>query len=104
MVKKSKIDIFNVMTEEELENELKNADNSRREYQRIVAMSCIANGISHKTTAIIVGVSYRTINRWAHACSEGGIENLRPEFNGGRPPQLTNYQKLFFANHLYLSS
>ena len=103
MVKKSKIDIFNVMTEEELENELKNADNSRREYQRIVAMSCIANGISHKTTAIIVGVSYRTINRWAHACSEGGIENLRPEFNGGRPPQLTNYQKLFFANHLYLN-
>ena len=103
MVKKSKIDIFNVMTEEELENELKNADNSRREYQRIVAMSCIANGISHKTTAIIVGVSYRTINRWAHACSEGGIENLKPEFNGGRPPQLTNHQKLFFANHLYLN-
>ena len=103
MVKKSKIDIFNVMTEEDLKNELKNPDYSRREFQRIVAMSCIANGLSHKITAIIVGVSYRTVNRWAHACSEGGIENLMPEFNGGRPSQLTNYQKLFFANHLYLN-
>lgn len=103
MVKTSKIDIFNVMTEEELEDALKNSNYSRREYQRIVAMSCIANGLSHKNTANIVGVSYRTINRWAHACSEGGIENLMPEFNGGRPPQLSNYQKLFFANHLYLN-
>lgn len=103
MVKKSKIDIFNVMTEEELEEELKNPDYSRREYQRIVAMSCIANGISHKITATIVGVSYRTINRWAHDCSDGGIENLMPEFKGGRPSKLTNYQKLFFANHLYLN-
>ena len=30
-------------------------------------------------------------------------EKLMPDFNGGRPPQLSNYQKLFFANHLYLN-
>ena len=33
MVKTSKIDIFNVMTEEELEDTLKNSDYSRREYR-----------------------------------------------------------------------
>ena len=64
MVKSSKIDIFNVMTEEELKAELKNPDNSLREYQRIVAMSCIANGIPHNLTAKILNISYRSINRW----------------------------------------
>ena len=103
MVKSSKIDIFNVMTEEELKAELKNPDNSLREYQRIVAMSCIANGIPHNLTAKILNISYRSINRWANACSEGGINNLKPDFNGGRPPQLTNHQKLYFGNHLYLN-
>ena len=103
MVKSSKIDIFNIMTEEELEEELKNPNNTRREYQRYVAMSCIANGIPHNITANIVGVSYRTINRWANSCSDGGIDNLKPEFNGGRPSQLSINQKLEFANYLYLN-
>ena len=103
MVKSSKIDIFNIMTEKELEDELKNPDNDRREYQRFVAMSCIANGIPHNITAKIVGVSYRTINRWANSCSKGGIDELKPKFNGGRPSQITINQKLEFANHLYLN-
>ena len=103
MPKYSKIDIFNKMTEDELENELKNPENSRREYQRCVAMKCISLGLPHNTTAEIVGVSYRTINRWANVCSEGGIDNLKPDFNGGRPSQLTINQKLEFANYIYLN-
>lgn len=103
MAKSSKINIFNKMTEEELDAELKNPDNSRREYQRYVAMSCIAKGIPHNITADIVGVSYRTINRWAKSCRDGGIDNLKPEFNGGRPSQLTVNQKLEFGNYLYLN-
>ena len=103
IVKSSKIDIFNIMTEEELEKELKNPNNTRREYQRYVAMSCIAKGIPHNITADIVGVSYRTINRWANSCCDGGIDKLKPEFNGGRPSQLTNNQKLEFGNYLYLN-
>ena len=42
MPKTSKINIFNIMTEEELEDELKNPENSRREYQRFVAMNCLS--------------------------------------------------------------
>ena len=103
MPKSSKIDIFNIMTEDELENELKNPENSRRDYQRCVAMKCISLGLPHNKTAKIVGVSYRTINRWANACSEGGIDKLKPDFNGGRPSQLTINQKLEFANHIYLN-
>ena len=65
MSKKSKINIFNVMTEDELDNNLKNPDYSRREYQRLIAMKLIAFGISHTDVAKIIGVSYKTINRWA---------------------------------------
>ena len=71
-----KIDIFNVMTEEELDEELNNSKNTRREYQRIVAMKFISLGIHHNLVAEGIGVDYRTINRWAHACNEGGLANL----------------------------
>ena len=103
MSKKSKINIFNVMTEDELDNNLKNPDYSRREYQRLIAMKLIAFGISHTDVAKIIGVSYKTINRWARNCSYEGIDGLMPEFNGGRPSKLSNMQKLEFGNILFLS-
>ena len=103
MSKISKINIFNVMTEDELDNNLKNPDYSRREYQRLIAMKLMAFGISHTDVAKIIGVSYKTINRWARNCSYDGIDGLMPEFNGGRPSKLSNMQKLEFGNILFLS-
>ena len=103
MPKKSKIDIFNVMTEEELDDELNNSENTRREYQRIVAMKLISLGIPHNLVAEGIGVHYRTINRWAHACNEGGLANLKPNFTGGRKSKLSVMQKLEFGNYLFLN-
>ena len=103
MPKKSKIDIFNVMTEEELDDELNNSKNSRREYQRIVAMKFISLGLPHNLVAEGLGVHYRTINRWAHACNEGGLANLKPNFSGGRQSKMSINEKLEFGNYLFLN-
>ena len=101
MSRKSNINIFNVMSASELDKELKNPDNSRREYQRFVAMKAISNEIPFNKIAEILGVSYRSINRWARDCSVGGIENLKPNFNGGRKSKLTPEQKIEFGEFLY---
>ena len=103
MPKTSKINIFNIMDEDELNEELKNSEYSRREYQRLVAMKAISKGIPHNVVAEIVGVSYETVYRWAKACSKDGIDGLMPNFNGGRQSKLTVRQKLEFGNMLYLS-
>ena len=103
MPKKSKIDIFNVMTEEELDEELNNSKNTRREYQRIAAMKFISLGIPHNLVAEGLGVHYRTINRWAHACNEGGLANLKPNFAGRRQSKMSVMQKLEFGNYLFLN-
>ena len=103
MPKYSKINIFNVMDEEELNEELKNGEHTIREYQRLIAMKAISKGLRHNFVAEILGVSYETIYRWAKACSEKGIKGLMPNFNGGRPSRLTIKQKLEFGNMLYLS-
>ena len=103
MPKYSKINIFNVMDEEELNEELKNGEHTIREYQRLIAMKAISKGLRHNFVAEILGVSYETIYRWAKACSEKGLEGLMPNFNGGRPSQLSVEEKLKFGNMLYLS-
>ena len=103
MASKSKKDIFNKMTKEELDRELKNKHATRREYQRLVAMKGFSKGMQLIDVAEIVGVSYRTVQRWAKSCSENGLEGLLPSFNGGRIPNLTVNQKLMFGNELYLS-
>ena len=61
--KKSKIDIFNVMIKEELDEELNNSENTHRDYQRIDAMKFISLGIPHNLVAECPGVTYRTINK-----------------------------------------
>lgn len=103
MPKHSKIEIFNVMDNEELDEELKNTEHTRREYQRLVAMKAISLGIPHNVVAEIVGVSYESIYRWAKSCSKNGMEGLMPNFNGGRISQLSIKEKLDFGNMLYLS-
>ena len=100
MVKKSKIDIFNVMTPDELDEALKSNEYSRRYYQRLVAMKLIASGFSHKKTAEILQIGYRTLYRWAKACEESGLDGLKPNFNGGRKSKFTKEDRKKFEKIL----
>lgn len=100
MPKKSKIEIFNVMDEKELDEALKSLDYPIRYYQRLIAMKLISVGHNHKETGEILGVSYRTINRWAKSCEKEGLNGLIPNFSGGKPSKLSNENKVQFKQIL----
>ena len=100
MPKKSKIEIFNVMDEKELDEALKSLDYPIRYYQRLIAMKLISVGHNHKETGEILGVSYRTINRWAKACENEGLNGLIPNFSGGKPSKLSKENKVQFKQIL----
>lgn len=100
MPRKSKINIFNVMTQYELDEALKSKKYERRYYERLVAMKLIAYGHSHKETASILQVGYRTVYRWAKTCEELGLKGLKPTFNGGRPSSFTKEDRIKFEKIL----
>ena len=100
MPKKSKINIFNKMDPEELDEKLNDMSSSTRYYQRLVAMRLIEKEFNHKDVAEILNVSYRTVNRWAHTCEEEGLEGLKPNFSGGRASKLTPEIKYEFQKRL----
>ena len=79
MPKKSKINIFNKIEPEELHDKIKEYNVSPRYYQRLIAMRLLEMDFNHNEVANILGVSYRSINRWAHLCEEKGLEGLTPE-------------------------
>ena len=100
MPKKSKIDIFNVMSEEKLDEALESLDYPIRYYQRLIAMKLISIGHNHKETGEILRVSYRSINRWAKACEKDGLDGLIPNFSGGKPSKLSEENKVQFKQIL----
>lgn len=100
MPRKSEIDIFNVMEPEELEENLKSNKISIRFYKRVVAMRLIECGFSHKDTAKILKIGYRTIYRWAKTCEKSGLEGLKPNFNGGRKSKFSNEDRIKFKERL----
>ena len=100
MPKKSKIDIFKVMSEEELDDALESLDYPIRYYQRLIAMKLISIGHNHKETGEILRVSYRSINRWAKACEKEGLNGLIPNFRGGKPSKLSDENKVQFKQIL----
>lgn len=100
MPRSSKINIFNVMTPEELDEALNSNDYSSRYYKRIVAMKLIAYGHSHKETSKILQIGYRTIYRWAKACEKSGLIGLKPKFNGGRKSKFSKEDRVKFQKIL----
>ena len=100
MPRKSKIDIFNVMTPEELDKALKLSDCSVRYYKRLMAMKLISLGYSHKETANILLIGYRTVYRWAKKCEESGLNGLKPNFNGGRKSKFSKEDRVKFQKIL----
>ena len=92
MVGKSKIDIYNKMTKEELDKEIAKHTKCHRYYQRLVAVKTYSLGHSIAEAGRITGVGYATVHRWMKTCESEGLEGLKPNFGGGRPSKLTDDQ------------
>lgn len=86
---KSKINIFNKMSENELDTAIKEYNGNYRYYQRLIAMKLVSIGFSFSKVGRVLLVSYLSVHRWAKSCEESGLVGLIPDFNGGRPPRLT---------------
>ena len=86
---KSKINIFNKMSEEELDKAIKEYKGNYRYYQRLIAMKLVSTEYSFSKAARVLLVSYLSVHRWAKSCEEFGLEGLMPNFCGGRPSKLT---------------
>lgn len=86
---KSKINIFNCMTIDELDTAIKEYNGNYRFYQRLIAMKLISMGFSFSKAGRVLLVSYHSVHRWAKACEEFGLVGLMPNFAGGRPAKLS---------------
>ena len=81
------------MKENELDEILKSNNIPTRLFKRLVVMKLISEGFNHKETANILLVSYESIYRWAKKSEKESIKGLIPNFNGGRPSQLSPEMK-----------
>lgn len=61
-----------------------------RRAQVIIASS---SRISVKHIAQVIGYSDLQVRRIIHAFNKGGIDGIRPDYQGGRPPTLTEKQR-----------
>lgn len=98
---KTKIDIFKVMSEEELRDNIKSlSSQDNRFYQRLIAMSLIQNGVNLTVIAKSLHVNYSTLYRWAKACESMGVDGLEVHFNGGKWSDFTQIERKRFTNIL----
>lgn len=100
MPKKSSINIFNVMSPDELHEKIKEGNCSIRYFKRLMVMRLIEEGLTHKKIAEIVEVSYRSVNRWAHACEKDGLTGLEPDFTPCKKSKLTPEKRESFKQRL----
>ena len=90
MVGKSKINIFNVMDEDELKEEIKRSKSNGRYHERLIAMKLFSKGNKLSDIADTLEVSFPTVHSWAKNCEKYGLDGLKPNFGGGRPSILTD--------------
>ena len=90
MAGKSKINIFNVMDEEELKEEIKKSKGNGRYYERLIAMKLFYKGNKLSDIADTLEVTFQTVHSWAKNCEKYGLDGLKPNFGGGRPSILTD--------------
>lgn len=100
MPKKSKINIFNVMSEDELNDKIASKNISKRYYERLLAMRLISLGFNHKEVSEMLLISYTSVYRWAKQCEEKGLEGLLPNFNGGRKSKFIEEDRIKFKTRL----
>lgn len=83
------------LSEEELDtaiDEAQKADETRL-VRRLCLIKNLYAGDSVTEAANRVGVTQPTASRWTDRWNEHGVDGLRPDFNGGRPPKLTEQQQ-----------
>lgn len=97
---KSNIDIFNNMSEEELDIAIKEYNGNYRYYQRLIAMKLVSIGFSFSKVGRILCVSYLSVHRWAKACEESGLTGLVPAFGGGRPSKMSKSMEKKLSNRI----
>ena len=92
MAGKSKIDVLKVTSKSKLDEAISEYITAHRYYQRLIAMRIIAEWNTIQNAANIIGVKYQTVHGWAKKCEAEGIEGLIPNFGGGGPSKLSQYQ------------
>ena len=79
------------LSDEELDQAITDAQNA--DETRLVRRLCYIKNLYHGDTredaGKRVGISRSTTRRWVRAWNDGGVDGLRPNFGGGRPPKLT---------------
>ena len=95
---KSKINLFNKMSKEELNNEMSQYVAFYRYYQRLIAIKFITEGHTIQDAANLLNISYPTVHRWAKSCEMDGLDGLKPSFGGGRPSKLSYEQQVELDN------
>ena len=86
---KSKINLEEIITKEELNEEMSHYVGPYRYYQRLIAIKFIIEGNTISDASKLLNLSYQTVHRWAKTCEKEGLEGLKPSFGGGRPSKLT---------------
>lgn len=80
------------LTEDELDQLLAQAADPKI-VRRLIFIKNLYTGDTLEDAANRVGKSASTGSRWARRWNEGGLERLRPDSGGGRPPKLDTEQQ-----------
>lgn len=88
-------DVKKHLTEKELDAAIDDAQ--KADETRLVRRLCLIKnlyaGDSITEAATRVGVAQPTASRWTERWNNHGIDGLRPDFGGGRPPKLTEQEQ-----------
>jgi len=87
------------LTEKELDVLLSEAADEHV-LRRIIFVKSLYKGDTLEEAADRVGRSDATASRWANQWNRGGMEELAPDFGGGRPPKLDEQEQERFLDLL----
>lgn len=90
------------LTQEELSEAIDEAESAGESYlvRRLNLVNNLYHGDTLKEAGSRVGVSKATASRWSDLWNEGGVDGLRPGFDGGPKPKLTLEEEAEFKQLL----
>ncbi len=92
MVGKSKIEIKDHLTMEEINKLISDLKIEVNLYKRLLFLKSVKQGTPISHAAETIGVNRGTGFRWIKQYNENGLEGLMPKYAGGRPSFLSNDQ------------
>jgi len=92
MVGKSKIEIKDHLTMEEINKLISDLKVDVNLYKRLIFLKSVKQGTPINHAAEFIGVNRGTGFRWIKQYNEGGLEGLIPKYAGGRPSFLSDEQ------------